>query len=72
MILLAVCITRFIFRDGTLVWQDVVAIFLSAGAFRGAGVHDMFRLLLALTGVFLFSALLVSVVKNIFETYRNL
>ena len=67
LILLAVCITRFVFRDGKLVWQDVVAIFLSAGAFRGAGVHDVFRLLLALTGVFLFSALLVSVVKNIFD-----
>ena len=67
LILLAVLVSKFVFRDGALVWQDVVAIFLSAGAFRGAGVHDVFRLMLALLGVFLFSALLVSVVKNIFD-----
>ncbi len=50
-----------------LVWQDVVALFLDPGCFSGAGRHDIFRLLTALLGCFIFSALLVSVFSNIID-----
>lgn len=59
------------FHDGSLNWQDLIALFLDPGAFDGAGVHDGFRLVAALAGVFLFSALLISAVGNIFENISS-
>lgn len=64
---LALLVVRYIFHDGTLGWQDIVAVFLDAGCFGGAGAHDGFRLVLALISTFLFSALLVSMFTNVFE-----
>lgn len=60
-------IANFILDDGSLSWQDVVALFLDAGCFGGAGAHDWFRLCLAMLSTFLFSALLVSMFTNVFE-----
>ena len=65
----------FLFRDRSLGWQELISLFLDPGSFGGAGAHDAFRLVATLLGVFLFSALLVSVVSNIFEniaeSFRN-
>ena len=60
-------IAAFVFKDGSMVWQDLIALFLDPGCFGGAGAHDFFRLTVSLLGLFLFSALLISVVSNIFE-----
>ena len=48
-------------------WQDIIALIIDGGNFSGAGEHDFFRLLIAFTGMFLFSALLISVFTNIFD-----
>ena len=64
-------VVSLIFRDGTLVWQDLMALFLDPGSFGGAGSHDIFRLVAALCGMFLFSALLISVVSNMFENIAD-
>ena len=64
-------IISIVFKDGSISWQDLIALFLDPGAFGGAGVHDIFRLIAALCGVFLFSALLISVVSNIFENISS-
>lgn len=68
---IAIVVAQWVFDDGTIVWQDVVAVFLDPGCFGGAGAHDWFRLILALLSVFLFSALLVSVFTNLFENIRE-
>ena len=68
---IAIVVAQWVFNDGTIVWQDVVAVFLDPGCFGGAGAHDWFRLILALLSVFLFSALLVSVFTNLFENIRE-
>ncbi len=60
-------ITSLVFKDGSLQWQDLVALVLDPGCFGGAGAHDIFRLIVTICGLFLFSALLISVVSNIFE-----
>ena len=60
-------IAKYVFADGKLSWQDVVAILLDPGCFQGAGPHDWFRLLIALMSIFLLSALLVSSFTNVFE-----
>lgn len=63
------------FHDDSLAWQDLLALFLDPGCFGGAGEHDIFRLIATLVGMFLFSAILISVVSNIFEnrsdSYKN-
>jgi len=64
-------VVAFIFRDESLAWQDLLALFLDPGCFGGVGVHDGFRLVATLLGMFLFSALLISVVSNIFENIAN-
>lgn len=49
-------------------WKDTLALFLDPGSFPSEdGHHDIFRLLAVIAGMFLFSALLISVVSNIFE-----
>ncbi len=63
----ALVVLKIFYRDGTLVWQDIVALFIDPGCFSGAGSHDWFRLIVALMGTFLFSALLISVFTNLFE-----
>ena len=68
---IAIIVAQCVFNDRTIVWQDVVAVFLDPGCFGGAGAHDWFRLILALLSVFLFSALLVSVFTNLFENIRE-
>lgn len=56
-----------LFPNWEFAWQDIAALYLDAGCFEGAGEHDLLRLSIALVGVFVFSALLVSVFTNIFE-----
>lgn len=64
-------IATFFFRDHSLGWQDVLSLFLDPGNFEGKGNHDAFRLIATIFGVFLFSALLISVVSNIFENIAD-
>ena len=70
-LIIAFFIAYFVFDDGKLVWQNVVAVFLDPGCFGGPGDHDIFRLIIALLSVFLFSALLVSVFTNLFDNIRD-
>lgn len=70
-LLVAFFIAYIVFDDGKLVWQNVVAVFLDPGCFGGPGDHDIFRLVIALLSVFLFSALLVSVFTNLFDNIRD-
>ena len=67
----AMSVAYFVYDDGKVTWQTVVAIFLDPGCFGGPGEHDIFRLSLAILSVFLFSALLVSVFTNMFENIRE-
>ena len=64
-------IVVWVYRDNSLQWQDLLALFLDPGCFEGAGAHDIFRLIASLTGMFLFSALLISVVSNMFENIAD-
>lgn len=48
-------------------WQDLIALFIDPGSFSGRGEHDLFRLVVALIGVLLFSTLLISVFNNLFD-----
>ena len=60
-------IIRIVFNDGAMTWQNLITLFLDPGSFGGAeGNHDIFRLIVALLGLFLFSALLISAVSNVF------
>ena len=70
-LIIAFFIAYIVFDDGKLVWQNVVAVFLDPGCFGGPGDHDIFRLIIALLSVFLFSALLVSVFTNLFDNIRD-
>ena len=70
-IILFWAVSFFFFRDDSIHWQDLLALFLDPGSFGGAGDHDFFRLLVSLCGLFLFSALLISVVSNIFENISD-
>ena len=60
------CILTFVFRDSEMGWQEMLALFLDPGCFGGAGEHDIYRLFATFLGMFLFSALLISIVSNIF------
>jgi len=75
LILVLTGISYLIFNDGTLVWQDVVALFLDPGVFGGSGDHDWFRLIVAIVGVLTFSSLLISlftnIVSSLVEAFRN-
>lgn len=70
-ILIFWCIVVWGFHDGRLQWQDLLALFLDPGCFGGPGDHDIFRLVVALLGMFLFSALLISIVSNMFENIAD-
>ena len=70
-LIIAFFVAYIVFDDGKLVWQNVVAVFLDPGCFGGPGDHDIFRLIIALLSVFLFSALLVSVFTNLFDNIRD-
>ena len=52
-------------------WQDVLALFMDPGNFSHPGGNDFFRIIIALLGVFLFSALLISVFTNIFDNVSS-
>lgn len=59
-----------VFRD--MNWQDILSLFLDPGCFQGDNDHhDLFRLLATFAGMFLFSALLISVVSNMFENIAD-
>ena len=64
-------ITSFVFKDGTISWQDLLSLFLDPGSFGGTQSHDVFRLIAVLLGMLLFSALLISLVTNIFENVAD-
>ena len=52
---------------GGMKWQDILALFMDPGNFSHPGGNDFFRIVTALLGAFLFSALLISVFTNIFD-----
>lgn len=60
-------LSELLFDGDRLKWQDVMALYLDPGCFGGAGSHDGFRLVIVAFGVFLFSALLISVFTNTFD-----
>lgn len=64
-----------LYGDGAFVWQEIVALFLDPGVFGGQGKHDIFRLIVALFGVFTFTTLLTSLftnlISNVVESYKN-
>lgn len=55
------------YEDWNLTWQDMVSLYIGTDALEAAGEHNVFKLLVVLVGIFLFSALLVSVFTNIFD-----
>ncbi|MBQ8071901.1 MAG: hypothetical protein IJ202_13785 [Bacteroidales bacterium] len=64
-------IVSFVFKDGLISWQDLLSLFLDPGSFGGTQSHDIFRLISVLLGMLLFSALLISMVTNIFENVAD-
>lgn len=52
---------------GDMTWQFILSLFMDPGNFALSQTHDFFRILIVLLGAFLFSALLISVISNIFE-----
>lgn len=56
-------------------WQDIIALYLDPGVFGGAGEHDAFRLIITFVGIFVFTALLITVFTNVFsnisEAYKK-
>ena len=64
-------IVKLFFPGWNFSWQDIIALYLDAGNFSGAGEHDWLRLLIAMVGMFVFSALLISVFTNVFDNVAN-
>ena len=57
---------------GDLSWQETMALYLDPGCFGGQeGHHDLFRLIVALIGMFTLNALLVSVFSNILDNVSD-
>ena len=56
-----------LFKGWDFSWQDIVALYLDGGNFAGKGEHDLFRLIVTLFGLLLFSTLLISVFNNLFD-----
>ena len=52
---------------GKMGWQEVLALFMDPGVYGNRKGDDPFRITVALLGAVLFSALLISVITNIFE-----
>ncbi len=50
-----------------MTWQEVLGLYMDPGNFNKPGEHDGFRVMVVLTGVVLFSALLISVFTNVFD-----
>ena len=50
-----------------MTWQEVLGLYMDPGNFNKPGKHDAFRVLIVLSGVVLFSALLISVFSNVFD-----
>lgn len=59
------------FKDWDFGWQDIIALYLDSGNFGGSGEHDFFRLAITLVGLFLFSAILISVFTNVFDNISD-
>ena len=64
-------IVKLFFPGWNFSWQDIIALYLDAGNFSGAGEHDWLRLIIAMVGMFVFSALLISVFTNVFDNLAN-
>lgn len=64
-----------IFYGSIFRWQDIIALYLDPGVFGGAGEHDAFRLIITFVGIFVFTALLITVFTNVFsnisEAYKK-
>ena len=56
---------------GGMTWQEVLGLYMDPGNFNGPGKHDAFRVLIVLSGVMLFSALLISVFSNVFQNISS-
>ena len=64
-------IIKLFFPQWNFSWQDLMALFLDPGNFSGAGEHDWLRLIIAMVGMFVFSALLISAFTNVFDNVAN-
>lgn len=64
-------LSRVLFGPDSFGWQDIIALYLDPGVFNGAGQHDLFRLIVTLFGAFLFAAVLISIVSNIFSNISD-
>lgn len=64
-----------LFYGSIFQWQDIIALYLDPGVFGGAGEHDAFRLIITFVGIFVFTALLITVFTNVFsnisEAYKK-
>lgn len=73
--ILFLILSRVLYGPNSFGWQDIIALYLDPGVFNGAGQHDLFRLIITLFGAFLFAAVLISIVGNIFsnisDSFRN-
>lgn len=65
--ILFLILSRVLFGPDSFGWQDIIALYLDPGVFGGEGKYDIFRLLVTLVGALLFTAVLISIVSNIFE-----
>lgn len=65
-----------IFFQNSFKWQEIIALYLDPGVFgNDIDNHDIFRLIITTVGIFVFTALLITVFTNIFsnisEAYKK-
>ena len=65
---MVLCVLLFVGQSfDNMNWVDILALYMDPGNFSHPGGNEYLRIIIALLGVFLFSALLISVLTNIFE-----
>lgn len=62
----------YIFFQGSFDWKEIVALYLDPGVFGNEMErHDVFRLIITLFGIFVFTALLITVFTNVFSNISD-
>ena len=61
-----------IFFHGSFKWQEIIALYLDPGVFgNDIEKHDVFRLIITSVGIFVFTALLITVFTNVFSNISD-